>query len=90
VAALLLGTATRIFCIPLPITLPWTTAPPFAAGMLSGSLAEPHAAASSTSASTLNDLVGICMVSSVVSEDLGIRIQALNYFILTEESSPLG
>jgi hypothetical protein len=57
--------------------------PPFTAGMLLGSVDDPHAAASSTSISALSDLVGICMVASMSGQAFGIRIQAPNYFILT-------
>jgi hypothetical protein len=65
------------------MTVPCITPPPFAAGMLSGSLAEPHAAASSTSTSALSDLMEICMVASMSGQALGIRIRAPDYFILT-------
>src|SRR6266700_174402 len=64
VAALLLGTWTRMFCDPLPIPVPWITPPPLEAGMPVGSLAEPHAAASSTSTSIPSDLVEVRRVTS--------------------------
>jgi hypothetical protein len=51
--------------------------------MLSGSLAEPHAAASSTSTSALSDLVETCMIASMSGQAFGIRIGPPDYFILT-------